>query len=149
LRLWLELRPDGVIGRINGRLVALGRGHQARTALRARIAGRIEDREAGSARRSKQPLGRLDRRKGIFAAAVGMGLCELGGRSRPARVDTVVETDREQGRARADKDLAAVAGIDLQHVRRDDVLPAMVFEIIAHGVAPVAKAARAWPANSE
>ena len=29
---------------------------------------------------------------------------------------------------------AAVAGIDLQHVRRDDVLPAMVFEIIAHGV---------------
>src|SRR5262245_63870755 len=68
-----------------------------------------------------------------------MGLGELGRRPRPAPVDHVVEIDREQGRARADKDLAPVAGIDLQHVRRDDVLPAMVFEIIAHGVAPVAK----------
>src|SRR5262249_24931583 len=42
--------------------------------------------------------------------------------------------------------LAAVAGIDLQHVRRDDVLPAMVFEIVAHGVAPVAQAPPAWSA---
>ena len=41
---------------------------------------------------------------------------------------------------------AAVAGIDLQHVRRDDVLPAMVFEIVAHGVAPVVQTLQAWPA---
>src|SRR2546430_3830622 len=49
------------------------------------------------------------------------GLGELGRRPRSAAVDHVVEIDREQRRARADEDLAAVAGIDLQHVRRDDV----------------------------
>src|SRR5262249_11295460 len=146
LRLRLELRPDGVIGRIDRRLVALGCRHQAWTALRARIAGRVEDRKAGSAGRGKQPLGRLDRRKGIFPAAIRMDLGELGRRPRPPAVDHVVEIDREQGGARADEDLAPVAGVDLQHVRRDDVLPAMVFEIIAHGVAPVAKAAPTRPA---
>src|SRR5262249_56209228 len=67
-------------------------------------------------------------------------------RTRPAPIDHVVEINREQGGARGDEDLAPVAGIDLQHVRRDDVLPAMVFEIIAHGVAPVAKAAPTRPA---
>jgi hypothetical protein len=67
-----------------------------------------------------------------------MGLGEFGRRSRPAPVDHVVKIDREQSRICADKDLAPVAGIDLKHVRRDDVFPAMIFEIVAHGVPPVA-----------
>ena len=68
-----------------------------------------------------------------------MELGKFSRRARPAAVDHVVEIDREQGRARADEDLAPVAGIDLQHVRRDDVLPAMVLEIVVHGVAPLAE----------
>jgi hypothetical protein len=71
-----------------------------------------------------------------------MSVGELRGRPRPAPIDHVIEIDRQQGRTRADEDLAAVTGIHLQHVRGDDVFPAMVFEIIAHALAPVAKPAR-------
>src|SRR5262245_62308572 len=60
LRPRLEFRPDGVIGRIDRRLVALGRGHQARTALRARVTGRIEDGKAGGARRRNSRLVRSE-----------------------------------------------------------------------------------------
>jgi hypothetical protein len=74
-----------------------------------------------------------------------MGLGELRRRPRTAAIDHVIEIDREQGRARADEDLAPVAGIDLQHVGRDDVLPTMVFEIVGHGLASLLISAPSQP----
>jgi hypothetical protein len=68
-----------------------------------------------------------------------MGLGQLCRRPRPAAIDHVIEIDCEQCRTRAHEDLAPVAGIDLQHVRRDDVLPAMVLEIVGHRIAPNSK----------
>ena len=61
-----------------------------------------------------------------------MGLGELHRRLRPARIDAFVEVDRQQRRIRADRNLALVMRIDLEDVGGDDVLPAVVFEIVAH-----------------
>ena len=77
-----------------------------------------------------------------------MGLGEFGRRLRAAAIDALVEIDREQRRMRADEDLALVAGIDLEDVGRDDVLPAMVFEIVRHCIAPGLKDPRAARAIS-
>ena len=139
VRLRLELWPDGEVGGIDRRLVALGCRHHAWAALRAHVAGRIEDRKTGAARRREQPLGGLDRGIGVFAAAAGMGLGQLDRRTRAAAIDELIKIDCQQRRARTNEDFSPVAGIDLQHIRRDDVLPAMVLEIVGHGVAPLAE----------
>src|ERR1700730_8197595 len=61
-----------------------------------------------------------------------MAFGELCGRQRATRVDHLIEIDRQQGRSGTHEDLAAISVIDLEYVRRNDVLPAMVLEIVAH-----------------
>jgi hypothetical protein len=54
---------------------------------------------------------------------------------RPAAIDQVVEIDGEQRGPRADEGLAPPTGIELQIGLRDDVLPAMLVELVdrCHG----------------
>ena len=141
-RLRLELGLDLVERRILRHALALGRGDARRQAVGPRVLGGVEDRDAGGAGGGEQPLGRLDRRIGVLAAGARIGLVQLRHRLWPALIGQLVEIDREQRWRGADEGLADVMGVDVQHVRRDDVLPAVVFEVVGHGALPLATSGR-------
>src|SRR5439155_3807357 len=61
-----------------------------------------------------------------------MGLGERRGRFCAAGINHFIEIDREQRGARAHENLGLVEGVELQHIRRDHILPAMVLEIVGH-----------------
>lgn len=63
-----------------------------------------------------------------------MGLDRVEYRHRTAAVDILVEIHRDQRRRRADLNIARILGIDRQHVRRNDILPAMILELAHHDV---------------
>jgi hypothetical protein len=94
----------------------------------------VEDRNSGRARGGEQFSGRLDGGKGMFAARAGMDPVQFGDRLRPALIGQLVKIDGEQRRRRTDEGLADVVAVDVEHVRGNDVLPAMVLEFVGHRV---------------
>ena len=133
----LEFGPDRVIGRVDRRLVALGRGDETRDGSRRacrrsnrRSAGRRRARPRTAAWSARSPHRRIPRRS--WETSSPASRAAQPHRDRPAR----------RGRPRAARaparrrSLRSIGGINLQHVRRDDVLPAMVFEIVDHDAAP-------------
>ena len=116
-RLRLEFRPDDEVGRIDRRILPLGGADEFGTAFAARVAGRIEDRQARGARRGEQALGRLDGVIGIMTAGAGEGLGELRGRLWAAAIDQLIKIDGQERRRRSDEGLAPVMGIDVENVR--------------------------------
>src|SRR5580658_5911467 len=67
-----------------------------------------------------------------MTAGTGEGLGEFRGGLGAAAIDQLIKIDGQECRRRSDECLAPVMGINVENVRRNDVLPAMVFEIVAH-----------------
>ena len=67
---------------------------------------------------------------GEDAAGIGIARVELVGRMCSASIHQVVEIDGEQRRPRADESLSPPAGIEFQIGLRDDVLPAVLVELV-------------------
>src|SRR5215213_8943473 len=149
-RLRLEFRADGIHRRIAHHLrLALGGADidLSGMTLRPDVAGGIEDRDASSARRGEQPLGRFDCLPGIFPAGARMAVDELRHRPVAAGVGGLIKVDGDQSGRGTDEYLARVAGIKLQHLLRHHIFPAMVFEIVRHGLPPESVASGAFLAR--
>ena len=118
--------------------LAPGRNRARRPIVGARLLGAEENRNAGAARRSEEFFGRRDGAVSENSAGVDVAVVDFGRRQRSAAVDQIVEIDREQRRPRSDKRLAPPAGIKLQVAFRNDVLPAVVVEVVdrCHGMSP-------------
>ena len=69
-------------------------------------------------------------RDGRRCRTVGMARVELDRRMCSAAIDQIIKIDRQQCRSRADECLAPPAGVKLQIGRGNDVLPAMVVELV-------------------
>jgi hypothetical protein len=63
-----------------------------------------------------------------------------------ALIGQFVEVDRQERGRRADEGLAVIMAVDVQHIRRDDVFPAVVFEVVGHDALSLAGRGReAYP----
>jgi hypothetical protein len=109
---------------------ALGRHRAAWAVVRARLLGAEEDRDAGPARRGEQLLGRFDRAMREDSARIGILIVQLRGRQRTTTIDKVVQIDRQERRPRPDEGLAPPELVDLKVRSRNNVLPAMVVELV-------------------
>src|SRR6516165_4508387 len=130
--LWLELRSNGIVRRVDGGLYPLGGAHERRTAGATHVASRIENRQTRCARSGKEQLGRFNRFISILAAGTGILFGDFVRRMRTAAINKLIKVDCEKRRCCPYESLAFVTGINLENVRSDDIFPAMVLKILGH-----------------
>src|SRR5262249_12934655 len=121
LRLRRELVVDAVfLDRLAWQLHrAPCRDRTYRPIVRPGLLRAIEHLQAGTADRSEQLLGRLDRAMRIHAATVRILRIEVDRPARAAAINSVVEVDRQERGIRTDKGFPCIRGIELEVVGGD------------------------------